>query len=126
VELFDGYTRPRRPMIDAYPRLTSSELAGPENTTNCVDSAPATEPCERVPSVLAIHRRTSTVLLADDATLEAPSGTASTTEAMYAMMSGRRGGTRAIGQFAIVVAALCHVVLVCYFAVGQDWTFAGA
>ena len=29
------------------------------------------------------------------------------------------------GQFALIVAMACHVGLVCYFALGQNWSFAG-
>jgi hypothetical protein len=75
--------------------------------------------------IIEVHRRASIVLLAEAAALEGQTGSASTTEAMQALMSGRRGNTRAAGQVALVVAMVCHIALVLYFAIGQNWSFAG-
>jgi hypothetical protein len=75
--------------------------------------------------IIEIHRRASMVLLSEAAELERHAGDASTTEAMHALVSGKRGSTRAAGQFALIVAMICHILLVCYFAIGQDWSFEG-
>jgi hypothetical protein len=75
--------------------------------------------------VIEVHRRATMVLLKEAATLETALGSATTAEAMYAIMSGRSGGHRALGQTALVVAGGCHLAVVDYLATGQNWTLAG-
>jgi hypothetical protein len=75
---------------------------------------------------LEIHRRASVVLLAEAAGLErVATGGASTTDAMYAVMSGRRGGPRAVGEWALIAAVCGQIAFTVFLAVGLDWSFAG-
>ena len=74
------------------------------------------------------HRRASVELLIEAAKIEraSPSGSTSTTDAMYAVMSGRRGSNVAAGEWALLVVAIGHVGFVVFLAFALQRSFAGA
>jgi hypothetical protein len=48
------------------------------------------------------------------------------TDAMYAVMSGRRGSNVAAGEWALLVVAIGHIALVMFLVFALQWSFAGA
>jgi hypothetical protein len=75
---------------------------------------------------IEVHRRASVELLTEAAELERQeTGVASATDAMTAVISGRRGEAIAVGQRALLVVVVGHIGFIVFLALVLDWTFVG-